>query len=142
MELNNTIHTNWLRICEFLQMHCILSRCIITWFGKSSSQDRKLWMQLHPKIQPPPTSTPSTLHTGFWKAANIIKEPWHLGRSLLSPLLLGKRYRSLNACTTSFKSSFFPTVEQTSHTLRVNFWSSNLPFNSPCTLISALSLWL
>ncbi|XP_048465042.1 uncharacterized protein LOC125485591 [Rhincodon typus] len=93
----------------------ILSRCKMAWYGNCSALDCKKLQKVMCTAQTITEANLPSMDSIYLahcrgKAANIIKDPSHPSNDLLQPFLSGRRYRSLNACTSSFSNSFCPAV--------------------------------
>eukprot|EP00061_Rhincodon_typus_P004898 g23690.t1 len=87
----------------------ILSRCITAWYGNCPPQDRKKLQNVACIAQTiTEANLPSmdSIYTArhLRKAANIIEDPLHPSHDLPQPLPSGRRYRSLNTCTSRFRN--------------------------------------
>eukprot|EP00061_Rhincodon_typus_P018326 g47453.t1 len=87
----------------------------MAWYGTCFAQDRR---KLQKTVCTAQTITEANLlfmdsiyiAPSSRKTANIIKDPSHPGSDLLQPFPSGRRYRSLNTCTSRFRNSFFPAI--------------------------------
>eukprot|EP00061_Rhincodon_typus_P003472 g20179.t1 len=93
----------------------ILSGCIMVWYGNCFAWDSKKLQNVVCTAQTITEANLPSMDSIFMtcchgKAANIIKDPSHPSNDLLQPLPSGRKYRSLNTCTSRFKNSFFPAI--------------------------------
>lgn len=85
----------------------ILSGCITVWFGKSTRNCIEL---CGPSAVHHTNKTPHNRHLHLQKASNTMKVHVHPSHSFFSNVPSGREYKSSNACTTWFRTSFFPAL--------------------------------
>ncbi|KAK1803280.1 hypothetical protein P4O66_004067 [Electrophorus voltai] len=91
----------------------ILSSCIITWFGNCTAFDRKTLQRIVRTAEiiigvSLPSITNIYITRCIRKATNIVKDPTHPSHELFTLLPSGRRYRSIQSCTSRLCNSFFP----------------------------------
>ncbi|KAK1800211.1 hypothetical protein P4O66_000259 [Electrophorus voltai] len=82
----------------------ILSSCIITWFGNCTAFDRKTLQRIVRTAEKIigvslPSITNIYITRCIRKATNIVKDPTHPSHELFTLLPSGRRYRSIQSCT-------------------------------------------
>ncbi|KAK1802693.1 hypothetical protein P4O66_021191 [Electrophorus voltai] len=91
----------------------ILSSCIITWFGNCTAFDRKTLQRIVRTAEKIigvslPSITNIYITRCIRKATNIVKDPTHPSHELFTLLPSGRRYRTIQSCTSRLCNSFFP----------------------------------